>query len=97
MVAQAKAIEAETLCPWTVEDIRRFYEPDEPAQTMKAPDPLIDAKAAGKILAISEQTVWAMAKRGELPCVRFGKKITRFDRSDLLAWVGRHKIAAINA
>lgn len=100
MVARSKAagpVPGESLCPRTVEDIRRFYEPTEPPKSQESPDPLIDAKAAAKLLSISEQTVWAMAKRGDLPCVRFGKKIVRFDRSDLLAWIGGHKVAAMNS
>jgi len=98
MVARSKAagpLAGDSLCPRTAHDIGRFYEPSEPAPGLKAPEPLIDAKAAAKLLSISEQTVWAMAKRGDLPCVRFGKKIVRFDRSDLLAWIGGHNVAPI--
>lgn len=96
MVARAKAaglVAGDSLCPRTVQDIKRFYEPAERTLAPKAPEPLIGAKATAKMLAISEQTVWAMAKRGDLPCVRFAKKIVRFDRSDILAWIGGHKVA----
>ena len=96
MVARLKTADrtSDDGCTRTVEDIKRFYEPVEPPAKSEIA-PLIDAKAAAKLLAISEQTVWAMAKRGELPCVRFAKKVVRFDRADILAWIGRHKIAPL--
>jgi excisionase family DNA binding protein len=58
---------------------------------------LIDAHEAAAKLAISVQTVWAMAKRGDLPCVRFGERIVRFDPIDLDAWIfGRKSSVPVN-
>lgn len=54
---------------------------------------LIGCKEAAAMLAVSDRTVWAMAKRGELPCVRFADRIVRFDPADLAAWIKSRKTA----
>jgi excisionase family DNA binding protein len=96
MVAKSKTAQTvkDALCPRTVDDIKRFYEPAEPVAAAPAIEPLIDAKAAAKLFGVCERMVYAMAQRGELPCVRFAKRVVRFDRSDILAWIDRHKVAS---
>ena len=40
-----------------------------------------------KILKVSEQTVSALIRRGQLPILRLGKRLTRVRRSELLAYM----------
>lgn len=49
-------------------------------------EPLLGAKEAAKLLCVHEKTVQAMARSGEIPCLRFGK-YWRFRASVLDAWV----------
>lgn len=48
------------------------------------PDQLITAQEAMKLLGISRNTLYALARRGELPGKKFGKS-WRFHRAALLA------------
>lgn len=50
--------------------------------------PLLTAQEAADFLGggLSAKTIREKAGRGELPCLRFGPRIVRFDREDLLAW-----------
>lgn len=51
---------------------------------------LIDAGKAANMLSISKRSLWSMAQTGELPSVRFGRRVL-FDPADLKAWVARKK------
>lgn len=46
-------------------------------------DDLVDTTEAAKILNMSEAAVRKAAERGQLPCVRLGRRL-RFRRADLL-------------
>jgi excisionase family DNA binding protein len=48
--------------------------------------PKIDARQAAVELGISRYTVGALARRGELPHYRIGRRIV-FDEEDLQAWL----------
>jgi excisionase family DNA binding protein len=88
MVARSKAIPVQATLNRRYGNLPQAAKQPAPALPDGA---LIDARAAAAKLAISEQTVWAMAKRGDLPCVRFGERIVRFDPTDLDAWIREHK------
>jgi excisionase family DNA binding protein len=45
---------------------------------------------AARALSISERTLWALQKAGEIPVVRIGRS-TRYDVRDLLAYLDAHK------
>ncbi len=49
-------------------------------------EPLIDANAAARILAVSAKTVKRMADRGEIPALRIGNR-WRFRASELDEWM----------
>jgi PTS system nitrogen regulatory IIA component len=49
-------------------------------------EPLIDAKAAARLLRLHPVTVREMAARGEIPALRIGR-VWRFRISSLDAWV----------
>ena len=51
---------------------------------------LLKPMDAAKALAISERTLWALTRRGEIPCVRFGGA-KRYDPRDLQAWIDARK------
>ena len=47
--------------------------------------PLLDANAAGALLAVPPSWVLGEARAGRIPHIKLGK-YTRFNRDDLLAW-----------
>lgn len=51
------------------------------------------AEELSELLAISVKTIYAMAKSGRLPSLRFGSNV-RFDPAMTAAWVERHQHAA---
>jgi excisionase family DNA binding protein len=55
---------------------------------------LITAPDAAKALALSERTLWTMAKTGQIQCVRQGRAV-RFDPADLIAWRERNKTTLV--
>jgi excisionase family DNA binding protein len=56
---------------------------------------LIDAREAGRVLAISRRTILDWALREKIPCYRFSSKCVRFSRAELLSWRDRqHKKSA---
>ncbi len=48
---------------------------------------LVDSKAASKILAISERTLWGLAHGGQIPFVRVARRLIRFRPGDLAAYI----------
>jgi hypothetical protein len=55
----------------------------------QAPVPiLLDSRAAAKMLAISERTLWALTDAGEVPCVRIGRA-KRYSLASLRKYVER--------
>lgn len=51
---------------------------------------LFGVKAAAKMLAISERTLWTITKNGELPTVKIGSRVL-WPAEDLRAWVQSKK------
>jgi excisionase family DNA binding protein len=51
---------------------------------------LIDISATAKTLAVSERTVWGLAKDKSLKSVRIGRRLL-FDRRDLFEFVDKAK------
>ena len=53
---------------------------------------LLTTSQVAKILQVSEAHVYVLAKKGELPSVRFGR-VVRFDEDELDAFIQAHKTA----
>ena len=51
---------------------------------------LLTYREAGKLLGVTERTVWTLVDRGELPSVRFRRSV-RIDPADLRAFIDRSK------
>lgn len=51
---------------------------------------LLTYRAAGRVLGVTERTVWTYVQRGELPAVRFGGSV-RIDPADLRAFIDNAK------
>ena len=47
---------------------------------------LMDATATARFLGVTKDLTYAMARRGDIPSVRFGRYV-RFSRKALLAWI----------
>ncbi len=54
---------------------------------------LLSYREAGKLLGVTERTVWTLVNDGELPAVRFGRSV-RIDPADLRAFIDQSKTAA---
>ena len=61
-----------------------------PADPMLSPL-LLKPRDAARTLALSERTLFAIAKRGEIPVIRCGRAV-RYSIDDLRAWVERQKV-----
>lgn len=75
--------EEDNVLPWPTDETFDIY---ACAAEDKAFEPLLGAKEAAKLLCVHEKTVQAMARSGEIPCLRMGK-YWRFRESALDAWV----------
>ena len=51
---------------------------------------LLSARAASKTLSICERSLWGVTKRGEIPCIRIGRRVL-YDPRDLRAWIDSKK------
>lgn len=54
-------------------------------QTHPTQERLLTIYEVAEQLAVSRKTVWRLVKRGELPVVRFGRRLTRVRLSELWA------------
>jgi len=52
---------------------------------------LLTYREAGKILGVSERTVWQLVHDGKLPAVRFGRTV-RIDPADLRRFIEAAKV-----
>jgi excisionase family DNA binding protein len=52
---------------------------------------LLDSEGAGHLLNVPASWVLSEARRGRIPHIRLGARYVRFDRDDLLGWVGSRK------
>lgn len=57
---------------------------------------LLTYREAGKLLAVTERTVFTLVADGELPAVRFGRSV-RIDPADLRAYIDRCKTTSRGA
>ena len=53
----------------------------------KAPQ-LMETDYAALLLGIAPDTLRRMARRGDVPAKRLGRKLWRFEKSELMAWTG---------
>lgn len=53
----------------------------------------LTAEDLAGFLAISQKTVYALAKSGRLPSIRFGSTV-RFDPAVIADWLEEHQLAA---
>lgn len=53
---------------------------------------LLTYREAGKLLGVTDRTIWTLVDQGELPAVRFGRSV-RIDPADLRAYIDRCKTA----
>lgn len=60
-------------------------------QTQDTVPYLLGSRAAAKVLAVSERTLWGITSpRGELPAIHIGRAV-RYDPNDLVAFIERQK------
>ena len=52
---------------------------------------------AAEFLKTSKTYIFKMVREGELPVIRRGKRYTRFMKSDLVAFLHRHRTEAMSA
>jgi len=63
---------------------------DQSTSAIPIVEKLLTYRDAGKLLGVTERTVWELVNRGELPAVRFGRNV-RIDPADLRAYIDRCK------
>ena len=51
------------------------------------PPDLLTAEEVAELLRVRPRWVYDAARRGEIPCVRLGRRYVRFERSVIEAWV----------
>ena len=64
--------------------------PAQPPEQLSLDEPLLTPEEAARLLRATPYWVTERARRGEIPCVRVGRKVA-FLRSDLEAWVADHR------
>lgn len=52
---------------------------------------LLDERAAAKFLGISPRVLWGLADAGEIPFIRIGSRLKRYDPRDLQEFVERNR------
>ena len=57
----------------------------------KNPPTLLDERAAAKVLGISPRVLWGLADAGEIPFIRIGPRLKRYDPQDLQEFVERNR------
>jgi excisionase family DNA binding protein len=55
-------------------------------------DELLTIDEVAKVLKVHESYMYRLMKEGELPVVRRGKRYTRILRSDLIAFIQKHRL-----
>ena len=55
-------------------------------------EPLLTYKEAGKLLGVTDRTIWTLVNDGQLPAVRFGRSNVRIDPADLRAFIASSKV-----
>jgi excisionase family DNA binding protein len=59
---------------------------------MHSPTLLLNSLQAAKALAISPRTLWSLTRSGQIAHVRIGRRIIRYQLSDLEAFLQDHVI-----
>jgi excisionase family DNA binding protein len=52
---------------------------------------LLDERAAAKVLGISPRVLWGLADAGQIPFIRIGPRLKRYDPQDLQEFVERNR------
>ncbi len=58
-----------------------------PTEPPAPPPLLVSQKEAARLLCISERTLYALVRRGELSQVKVGPRGVRYDVNDLKLWI----------
>ncbi|RQN02033.1 DNA-binding protein [Aeromicrobium camelliae] len=53
-------------------------------------EPLLTVEEVAAWLAVTPETLRGMVRRGEIPHLRSGQKLIRFDREQLQQWADQH-------
>jgi excisionase family DNA binding protein len=53
---------------------------------------LLGYKDASHALGLPIGTLYALVSQHRIPHVRFGERLVRFDRSELMAWIDKHRV-----
>ena len=61
-----------------------------PASTHPVVKPLLNYREAGKLLGVTERTIFRLVKDGEIPKVKFGRSV-RIDPDDLRGFIEKAK------
>jgi len=64
-----------------------------PSEAKSGAPSMLTVRAAAKVLAVSDRTLWTLTDRGEIPAVRIGRSV-RYDPRDLTRWIEKSKPAA---
>jgi excisionase family DNA binding protein len=48
---------------------------------------LLDARALGRILGLNRQTIYKLARDGDLPSIKISRKARRFEKSTIARWL----------
>lgn len=51
---------------------------------------LIGSREAAQALSVCERTLWELTNRGDMPCVRIGRRVL-YSPADLRTWIDRQK------
>lgn len=60
---------------------------DIESRALSGIEPLIRPPAAARLLAVSPGSLYRLAAKGAIPCVRIGEKMIRFRASELEAYI----------
>jgi len=60
---------------------------------VKEPEGLLKASIVAHRLGISVSSVYRLAARGEIPCIRIGPKLVRFDLMELKRYIRNRRKA----
>ena len=68
---------------------RRKAKPKErPLTTWEKAPQLMETDYAALLLGLNPDTLRKMARRGDVPAVKLGPRLWRFEKKALMAWVG---------
>jgi predicted DNA-binding transcriptional regulator AlpA len=68
-------------------DVRQRPDGPQPNKLM----PLLDERAAAKLLGISPRKLWGLAAAGSIPVIKVGPRLKRYDPRDIQAFIERNR------